>query len=103
MFMRMLPAAALLSVAALPAEAMVFHYKTSDLATPAGAEAVFTRISDRAVMSCSGFNNERGLWRREANRECAADLVAAVVAKIGDSGLDAVHAQRREEVLLSSR
>ena len=74
------------------ANGITFHYNTSELASPAGLNAVYSRIQYRANAACS-TNDPRALWRRSYEAKCEAELINDIVSKIDHAGLSAVHAR----------
>lgn len=93
---RLIPAFAFLAAAAFAPQAgaanVAFHYNTSELASTAGLNAVYSRINRRAENACM-TNDLREVWRRNAEAACASALVEDIVSRIDNSSLSTLHAQ----------
>lgn len=66
------------------------HYASSELASPAGADAVYGRIAAAARHSCAGVGRV-SLTDVALARMCRRELVARAVARVDSPLLAAVH------------
>ena len=69
----------------------VLRYSDLNLATQAGSEALYQRITRSAGLVCQATPVTRPVFRADVER-CRQNAVALAVAAIGADGLNAVHA-----------
>lgn len=68
-----------------------FEYSKSQVASYAGAEAIYNELERDARDACRVSSGRTTLVERNLQRECAADLVDQVIAKANRPALTAVH------------
>ena len=94
-------AAAIVSAACLTASAaedgkivpenFTFRFAQDEFATANGVDKLYGRLARDARTACSGLGRGHELWRQKARRECQAELIDKVVARIGKPDLIAAH------------
>jgi UrcA family protein len=92
MFKTAAPLLLLSIAAAAPAQAgdFKFQFARSELETPAGVEALYDRIEERAERAC--VNRDRtAIWQAGVEEKCVETVIAEIVEKIDDARLAAVH------------
>jgi UrcA family protein len=95
-------ASALAALACMPAhaaDAYRFEANASDFSTTSGVERTMNRI-DRFASAHCGVRDRKTLPQQAEAKRCKADVVAEIVAKIGDPALSAALG---ETGLLASR
>ena len=93
-------ATALLAVSAQAAapqanESVVVRYDDLNLASTAGAQALYARINTAAERACGGSPPMRELRRQQAYAACVNESVETAVKKIDSQRLQALHAERK--------
>lgn len=73
--------------------AISVEYVALDLATPAGAEALYTRIKAAAAKVCERYEN-RELAKRVVWQKCYSQSIANAVAAVQQPTLTALHERR---------
>ena len=82
-------------VAAKFHESVVVRYDDLNLATAAGAQALYARISAAADRACGGAPDIRELRQHQSYRTCVDESVERAVKKVDNARLQALHAERR--------
>ena len=73
--------------------AITVEYVALDLATPAGAEALYKRIKAAAAKVCERYEN-RELAKRAVAQKCYSQSIANAVAAVHQPTLTALHESR---------
>lgn len=74
--------------------AVVVQYADLNLASPAGAKALYARLGAAADKACGGAPTAQALGRQAAYRACYDRAMNKAVAKVGQPQVRAVHAAR---------
>lgn len=75
-------------------EAIVVQYADLNLASPAGAKALYARLGAAADKACGGAPTAQALGRQVTYRACYDRAMEKAVAKVGQPLVRAVHAAR---------
>jgi len=84
-------AGAALGAASASAQEMRVRIMPGELDSRAGIERVYDRITSAAGRVCE-VRSRKPLYKKRDDRACVAEMTADVVAKVGDSGLNARYA-----------
>jgi UrcA family protein len=76
-------------------DSVVVHYGDLNLATTAGAQALYGRISTAAERACGGEPSVREMRQYRDFRTCVDSSVERAVKKIDSERLQALHAERK--------
>jgi UrcA family protein len=68
-----------------------FRFVRGELSSPAGADRAYNQLVRDARRACREIGPGRELWRARLRRECEADLIDKVVAKVAAPQLVARH------------
>ena len=75
---------------------VVVRYAASDLATQAGAEALYGRLSAAAERACGNEPDFRELRARAAFKACYDAKLEKAVGKVGNPSVQALHVSRKD-------
>lgn len=72
-------------------ESFTFRFDRGELSSPAGVDKVYGQLVRDARRACREIGPGREIWRARMRRECEADLIDRVVARVAAPQLVARH------------
>jgi len=80
-----------LTIGVVQAGSQQFSFKAHELETSRGLEALYDRIEFKAKKSCTHIGT-RGIYAKQFEKKCTADLINQFVDNIDDTRLNSHHA-----------